>query len=63
MNRFLKNKYFIHNLTFYKGQQKYGREYFTNLNEFIAFTPFNFLGKVEVDMNNGIIETSTLFRI
>ena len=30
-----KNKFFIHNLAFYKdGIQQYGKDYFTNLDEF-----------------------------
>jgi len=64
MKKELKGKYFIHNLVFYKGQQKYGKEYFKNLNEFINFCPFEMIGKVEVDMKNSqIIETSSIFKI
>ena len=67
MSNFLKGKYFIHNLVFYKGQQKYGREYFSNLDQFIEFCPFQLMSKIEVDTPNGamadVIETSALFKI
>ena len=60
----LRGKYFIHNLVFYKGQQKYGKNYFTNLNEFINFCPFELIGKVEIDIKQSdTIETSTIFKI
>jgi len=39
-------KLFIHNLVFYKGQQKYGLNYFDSLDKFIEFCPFELLGKV-----------------
>jgi hypothetical protein len=64
MSKKLIGKYFIHNLVFYKGHQKYGNDYFTNLNEFIKFCPFELLGKVEIDLNESdTIETSTIFKI
>lgn len=60
----LKGKHFIHNLTFYKGQQKYGNDYFTNLNEFIDFCPFRLITKVEIDYAiSDAINTSCLFEI
>ena len=60
----LKGKYFLHNLVFYKGQQKYGRNYFTTLDEFIEFCPFQLLGKVEIDFERAdTIETSSIFKI
>ncbi len=40
MKEKMKGKYFIHNLVFYKGQQEYGNQYFTNLDEFIKVLPF-----------------------
>lgn len=60
-----KNSYFIHNLVFYKGsEQKYGREYFTNLREFAEFCPFELLAKTEVDFEDeSTVETSAIFRI
>ncbi len=59
-----KGKYFFHNLVFYKGQQKYGRDYFTNLEEFIARVPFKLVGQTESTTIDGdTIETSTLFQI
>tara|TARA_B100000795_G_scaffold251774_1_gene220840 strand:+ start:326 stop:943 length:618 start_codon:yes stop_codon:yes gene_type:complete len=58
-----KNKFFIHNLSFYKdGIQQYGKDYFTNLDEFIEFCPFELLEKVQVDLKDGI-ETSAIFKI
>lgn len=64
MSEKLKGKYFIHNLVFYKGQQRYGTNYFTNLNEFIQFCPFTLIGKVEIDINQSdTFETSTIFKI
>jgi SAM-dependent methyltransferase len=62
-NKF-KGKYLIHNLVFYKGQQKYGTDYFVNLDEFIKFSPFELLGRVEIDIKHSdTIETSTIFKI
>lgn len=64
MSNKLKGKYFIHNLVFYRGQQKYGNDYFTNLNEFIKYCPFELIAKVEIDITtNDTIETSSIFRI
>lgn len=57
-------KFFIHNLVFYKGQQKYGLEYFDSLNKFIKYCPFHLLGKVEIDLaDSDCIETSCIFRV
>lgn len=59
-----KNKYLLVNQVFYKGTQKYGNEYFTNLNEFIDYVPFSLVGKCEATtFNDSTIETSTIFRI
>lgn len=64
MTKHLKGKLFIHNLVFYRGQQKYGTEYFTNLDQFIKYCPFELLGKVEINLiQSDAIETSTIFRI
>ncbi len=58
------NKYLIVNQVFYKGTQKYGVEYFTNLDEFIKYMPFELLGKCEATRtSDSTIETSTIFRI
>ena len=60
----LKGKYFIHNLVFYKGQQKYGNNYFTNLSEFISFCPFKLITQTEIDnVNNDTKNTSSIFEI
>ena len=64
MKQKCRGKYFIHNLVFYKSLQEYGKEYFTNLNEFIKFCPFELVGKVEIDIKNSdTIETSSIFKI
>ena len=64
MRRNLQGKYFLHNLVFYKGQQKYGRDYFTSLIEFVEFCPFQLLGTVEVNLEHSdTIETSSIYRI
>lgn len=57
-------KYFIHNLVFYKGTQRYGTEHFTNLKEFMARVPFVPLGYMEATTEqDSTIETSAIFRI
>jgi SAM-dependent methyltransferase len=57
-------KYFLHNLVFYKGQQQYGREYFTNLKEFIEFIPFTLIGYSEsTTVESDVYETSSIFKI
>ncbi len=59
-----KDKYFFHNLVFYKGKQKYGINFFTNLKEFIDYVPFKLLGYSEATMvDSDNIETSTIFKI
>lgn len=59
-----KGKYLMVNQVFYKGTQKYGTEFFTNLNEFIAYVPFSLIAKCEATtINDSTIETSTLFKI
>ena len=58
------NALFIHNLVFYKENQSYGREYFTNLDEFISFCPFSLLSRFETSQpSSNYILTSSLFRI
>ena len=64
IEKFLISKYFIHNLVFYKGQQEYGLDYFSNLEEFIEFCPFKILGKTYSEFEeNDCSETSTIFQI
>ena len=60
----LKRKYFLHNLVFYEGQQRYGLDYFSSLDQFIEFCPFKLLGKTIIDFEESdCIETSSIFRI
>jgi hypothetical protein len=62
--RVFKGKYFIHTLVFYKGQQRYGLNYFKNLEEFINFCPFQLVSKIEVNFQSeDCIETATIFKI
>ena len=57
-------KYLLVNQVFYKGSQRYGTEYFTNLQEFIDYVPLPLLGRCEATTTNDTtIETSTIFRI
>jgi len=60
-----KNKFFIHVDNFYKGNtQRYGREYFTSLDQFIEFCPFELLGKAQIDIESqSNVETVAIFRI
>ena len=62
IKREFKGKYLINNLSFYKGKQQYGREYFTDLNEFVNFCPFKLINKVEIENETGF-ETSAIFLI
>ena len=64
MHKDFSGKLFIHNLVFYKGQQRYGLNYFDSLGKFIEFCPFRLLGKVEIDITDSdCIETSCIFRV
>ncbi|MCU0447104.1 MAG: class I SAM-dependent methyltransferase [Microscillaceae bacterium] len=59
-----KGKYLLVNQVFYKGSQKYGTEYFTNLAEFINYVPFELQGQCEATtVGESTIETSTIFKI
>jgi len=64
MLKYLHGKYFLHNLVFYKGQQRYGTKFFTNLGEFINYVPFQLVGYAEAaTVDDDSIETSTIFKI
>jgi trans-aconitate methyltransferase len=64
LEQHFKGKYLLVNQVFYKGSQKYGTEYFTNLAQFIAYVPFELLGQCEATtVADTTIETSTIFRI
>jgi SAM-dependent methyltransferase len=59
-------KFFLHNLTFYRpGIQQYGREYFTDLDGFVAYCPFQLLEWMSASSTaaDSTIETSSLFNI
>lgn len=64
MLQYFAGKYFINNLVFYKGTQKYGTEYFTSLKEYIDYVPFKLLGYSESStIADSTVESSTIFRI
>lgn len=64
MRQHFAGKYFLHNLVFYKGTQRYGTEYFTSLREFIDYVPFPLLAYCEASTaEDSTIETSCIFRI
>lgn len=64
LERSFKGKYLMVNQVFYKGTQKYGTEYFTNLKQFIEYVPFSLVAQCEATtVNDSTIETSTLFKI
>jgi len=64
LSKSFKGKYLMVNQVFYKGSQKYGTEYFTNLDEFIKYVPFELLGRCEATtIHDSTIETATIFRI
>lgn len=59
-----KGKHLLVNQVFYKGTQKYGTAYFTNLKEFIDYVPFELLAQCEATTaHENTIETSCLFKI
>ncbi|MFN3402452.1 MAG: class I SAM-dependent methyltransferase [Cytophagaceae bacterium] len=64
LHKEFKGKYLIINQVFYKGTQKYGTEYFTNMKELIDHVPFHLVGQCEATTaNDSTIETSTIYRI
>jgi SAM-dependent methyltransferase len=57
-------KYFLNNLVFYKGSQRYGTEWFTDLEGYIAKVPFELLGHAQATTAlDSTIDTTTIFRI
>jgi len=59
-----KGKYLINNLVFYKGNQKYGVEFFTNLKEFIKYIPFKCISQMEsTTSESDTVETTSIFKI
>jgi SAM-dependent methyltransferase len=61
-----RGKYFLHNLVFYKpGVQQHGREYFTNLNQFVSYCPFRLLEWTTASTSepDSTSETSAIFKI
>ncbi len=54
----------VHNLVFYKGTQRYGTDYFTNLRQLIDWMPFPCIAWCEATTeSDSTIETSAVFRI
>lgn len=58
-------KYIMINQTFYTAGQQYGREFFTNLDEMIAYLGLEVTGYSVIDMKNeyGSYETHSIFKI
>ncbi len=64
LKEYFSGKYLGVNQVFYKGTQKYGVEYFSNLKEFISYMPFKLISQCEATLvEDSTIETSTLFLI
>lgn len=64
LKEYFTDKYLIINQVFYKGTQKYGTEYFTNLQELVEYIPFPLVAKLEgTAVNDTTIETSSIFKI
>ncbi len=64
LNKHFKGKYLVINQVFYKGTQKYGTDYFTNLDELIAYIPFKLIEKMATTKEaETTIETSSLYLI
>ena len=60
-----KGKLVIINQTFYQsGQQKYGTNFFTNLDEMINYLPWKVLRKIVIERDDmDTIETHSVYRI
>lgn len=64
LKQYCSNKCLIIKQIFYKGQQQYGLEYFTNQDELINFIPFKLIGRMEYNIEeNDYVETVTIFQI
>lgn len=58
------NKLLLVNQVFYKGEQKYGNEFFTCLDEMITYLPWKCLKKISIDrMDDGFYESHSVYRI
>lgn len=59
-----KNKFVIINQVFYKGEQKYGNDYFTCLEEMVRYIPWKCLKKISIDrIDDGFFESHSVYRI
>ena len=58
-------KYLLINQTFYKGKQKYGTEYFKDLDGMIKYLPFKMIRKMETETadENDAIDSHSIFVI
>lgn len=59
-------KYFIHNLTFYKGdRQKFGREYFSTFEQFVEHCPFKLIeySLSQTTAPDSVIASSAIFKV
>lgn len=59
-----KDRLVIINQVFYKGEQKYGNEFFTCLDELVRYLPWKCLKKISIDrMDDGFFESHSVYRI
>lgn len=59
-----KGKLVIVNQVFYRGEQKYGNEYFTCLEEMVRYIPWRCMKKISIDrMDDGFYESHSVYRI
>lgn len=57
-------KLIVINQVFYKGEQKYGNDYFTCLEEMVRYIPWKCLKKISVDrIDDGFYESHSVYRI
>lgn len=65
LNQIFHGKLIMINQTFYKsGIQKYGKEYFSSVDEMCSYLPWNCLDKViEEHSDQNSIATHTVFRV
>lgn len=58
------NKLVIVNQAFYKGEQEYGNEFFTCLDEMVRYIPWKCLKKISIDrIDDGFYESHSVYRI
>lgn len=57
-------KLVIINQVFYKGEQKYGNEFFECMEDMVSYIPWKCLKKISIDrIDDGFYESHTVYRI